>query len=185
MQRNVLLQHSSTFEDAVPIFPTNDLADMWNWERLQLLGTPNSWINSYHIARTSETSGADPFRGFQPHLLLALGPRVFVNNNGWTGAGIDNETVGQIVHIQLGVDENGAARTPPHLPDVVFVRMENYRAPQYFEEPLQGVRPGGQVVDLRKVIPIAPISASDDDPSARGRRGGRVKEAGSARWVRT
>ena len=112
MRSNVPLQHASTFEDAVHIFPTNDLADTWNWERLQLLGTPIARINAYHNVRGFETTPADRFRGLHPNLFLAVGARVF-NNSVWTGAG------------RWAVDEHGAARTPPQLPDVVFVRMEN------------------------------------------------------------
>ncbi|CAN0505972.1 unnamed protein product, partial [Laminaria digitata] len=74
----------------------------------------------------------------------------------------------------------GADRRPPLLPDVVFVRMANYREPQYFEESLQR----GEL-NLRNVIPIAPTDATDDDPPARGRRRGRTPEGGSARCFRS
>ncbi|CAM9738741.1 unnamed protein product, partial [Laminaria digitata] len=175
MRSNVPLQHARSFEDAVHIFPTNALADTWNWERLQLLGTTIARINAYHNIRGDESAPADRFRGLHPHLFLAVGARVFVNNNVWTGAGIANGAVGQVVHMQWGGD-----RRPPLLPDVVFVRMENYRGPQYFEEPLQR----GEL-NLRNVIPIAPTDATDDDPPARGRRRGNPPEGGSARCIRT
>ena len=69
--------------------------------------------------------------------------------------------------------------------DVIIVRIENYRGLQYFEELLQTVRHGGQVVDLRNVVPVAPMKATDDDPPARGRRGGGAHEADSAQCFRT
>ncbi|CAM9910121.1 unnamed protein product [Laminaria digitata] len=81
MRRNVPLQHARSFEDAVHIFPTNALADTWNWERLQLFGTPIARINAYHNIRRYESAPADRFRGLYLHIFLAVGARVFVNNN--------------------------------------------------------------------------------------------------------
>ncbi|CAM9185916.1 unnamed protein product, partial [Laminaria digitata] len=181
IRSNVPLQDARTFEDAVHIFPTNALADAWNGERLQLLGTPIARIHAYHNIRGYESAPADRFRGLQPHLFLAVGAGVFVNNNVWTGAGIANGAVGQI----WGVDEGGAAERPPELPDVVFVRMANYRGPQYFKETLQRPMAGGQVVIFRSVIPFAPIDVTDYDSPARGGRGGRTPGGGSARCIRT
>ena len=87
--------------------------------------------------------------------------------------------------MQWGMYEGGAARTPPQLPDVVFVRMANYRGIQQFEEPRQRVIHGGETVDLCNVVPIASIETIYDDSPARGRRGGGAPEAGSARCIRT
>ena len=95
MRNNVPIQHASTFEDAVHIFPTNDLADTWNWERLQLLGTPIARINAYHNVRGCETAPADRFGCLHPHLFLAVDARVFVNNNVWTGAALPTEPLGR------------------------------------------------------------------------------------------
>ena len=100
MRSNVPLQHASTFDNAAHIFPTNDPAVTWNWERLQLLGTPTARINAYHNVRRYETAPADWFRSLHPQRFFAVGPRVFVNNNVWTGASIANGAVARIVHMQ-------------------------------------------------------------------------------------
>ncbi|CAM9460002.1 unnamed protein product, partial [Laminaria digitata] len=63
--------------------------------------------------------------------------------------------------------------------------MANYRGPQCFEELLQRTMAGGQAVNLRSVIPIAPIDVTDDDQPARGRHVSRTPEGGSARCIRT
>lgn len=159
MRSNTTTMTAATFDDAVHLFPTNSKADAWNWERLNLLGSPVAHINAEHTIRSFTTASADRFRGLQPQLFLAIGARVFVSNNVWTSAGLANGAVGVVVHMHWP-----EGRAPPLLPDAVFVRMENYSGPQYFEE--TSVDIGGQALDLTNVIPIAPLAARRGDAQA-------------------
>ncbi|CAN0290231.1 unnamed protein product, partial [Scytosiphon promiscuus] len=159
-------QEAEGFGTAVHIFPTNEKAQDWNWERLQLLGMPIAKINADHSVPGYTAVSADRFRSLQPCVYLAVGARVFVNNNVWVSAGLANGAIGEVVHMQWGEDAR-----PPRLPEVVWVRVDNYRGPQYFEAPL--LRPfGGGEVDLTNVVPVAPIDAPDDTPGAARRAGG-------------
>lgn len=130
-----------SFDDAVHIFPTNRAASDWNWRRLNDLGTPIARVNAEHsIGRYSDVT-SDRFRGLEGHLFLAVGARVFINNNVWTSGGLANGAAGEVVHMQWG-----PGRQPPSLPEVVWVRVENYRGEQYFEEPLLRQWGGGRLI---------------------------------------
>ncbi|CAN0170751.1 unnamed protein product [Scytosiphon promiscuus] len=173
-------REASSFDDAVHIFPTNAAADEWNWTRTVSLGTPVAKINASHTIPGFTSAPADRFRGLEGHLFLAVGARVFINNNIWTSAGLANGSVGEVVHMQWA---DGAA--PPSLPEVVWVKVENYRGPQYFTAPLQREHEG-VTIDLNNVVPIAPIDAIDDQPpAARRRSGGLANPHAQHRCVRT
>lgn len=163
MGSNFTAARSASFEDAVHLFSTNALADVWNWERLNLLGTPVAHINAEHTLGGYRHVSADRFRGLQPHLFLVVGARVFVNNNIWTSAGLANGAVGVVVHMHWP-----EGRQPSALYDAVLVRMENYSGEQYFTE--ESATIGGVEVDLTNVVPIAPIEAVADQPSRTARR---------------
>ena len=165
MRSNRTAATAETFADAVHLFATNALAERWNWERLNLLGTPVARINAEHTLRNFTSASADRFRGLQPQLFLAVGALVFVNNNIWTSAGLANGAVGVVVRMHWG-----EGRGPPALPDAVFVRMDNFEGEQYFTQ--RSVVMGGVEVDLTNVVPIAPIEAVDDRPPATRRSHG-------------
>ncbi|CAB1108166.1 unnamed protein product [Ectocarpus sp. CCAP 1310/34] len=169
-----------SFDNAVHIFPTNGAADDWNWRRLQALGTPIARIDADHSMHGYAHIPSDRFRGLEGQLFLAVGARVFINNNVWTSGGLANGAAGEVVHMQWA-----PGTQPPSLPEVVWVRVENYRGEQYFSEPLE--RPwGGRVVDLRNVVPISPIDAPDDHPpAALRRRGGGANTNAQGRCIRT
>ncbi|CAB1111050.1 unnamed protein product [Ectocarpus sp. CCAP 1310/34] len=154
-----------TFDDAVHIFPTNALADDWNWRRLNSLGTPIARINATHTIHGYNAVSSERFRGLQSHIFLAIGARVFVHNIVWVSAGLANGAVGEVVHMQWA-----EGQTPPQLPEVVWVRVENYRGPQYFEQPLRRDWADGEI-DLTNLCPIAPMDVMDDQPPTGRRRG--------------
>lgn len=166
-----------SFDDAVHIFPTNAEADDWNWERISGLGSPIARINADHNMSGYGAVPRDRFRGLEGHLFLAVGARVFVNNNVWTSGGLANGAAGEVVHMQWAPGSQ-----PPSLPEVVWVRVDNNRGPQYFQEPLQRQWGGGEI-DLRNVIPIAPIDAPDEQPPRR--RGAGTNPHPTGRCVRT
>lgn len=76
-----------------------------------------------------------------------------------------------MLHISWGSQEEGVQR-PPAVPDVLYVKLNAYRGPQYFEDRVRIV--DGQeisdkvrainrrLIDLRGVVPLAPIEAQDD-----------------------
>lgn len=89
------------------------------------LGTPIAKIDAQHTVPGYRAVHADRFRQLQPHIFLSVGARVFVNNNAWVSAGLANGAIGEeVVHMQW---EEGSA--PPQLPEVVWVRIENYGGP--------------------------------------------------------
>eukprot|EP00752_Nemacystus_decipiens_P018636 g16710.t1 len=153
-------QEADTFDGAVHIFPTNELASDWNRRRLQLLDSPVARINAHHSIPGYTAVSSDRFRGLEATIYLAVGARVFVGNNVWVSAGLANGTIGEVVHLQW-VEDAG----PPSLPEVVWVRLENYRGPQYLEPPLMRPFRDGEV-DLTNVVPVAPIDAADDTPGS-------------------
>lgn len=105
---------------------------------------------------------------------------MLINNNIWTSAGLANGSVGLVVHMQRA---HGTA--PPSQPEVVWVKVANYRGPQYFAAPLQREHEG-VTVDLHNVVPIAPIDAVDDQPPAASRRRlGAANPHAQQRCVRT
>ncbi|CAM9855794.1 unnamed protein product [Ectocarpus fasciculatus] len=96
-------------------------------------GHAPTWAGTGCLPRlASGAVSSDRFGGLQPHIFLAIGARVFINNNVWVSAGLTNGAVGKVVHMQWAVYQ-----APPQLPEVVWVRVENYWGPQYFEQPLR------------------------------------------------
>ncbi|CAM9191521.1 unnamed protein product, partial [Pylaiella littoralis] len=181
MRGRVTAAAAATFQDAVHLYPTNDKADRRNWERLNSLQSPIARINAEHTIRGFTAASADRFRGLQPQLFLAVGARVFVNNNIWTSAGLANGAAGVVVHMHWA-----EGRAPPSVPDAVFVRMDNYSGPQYVDPP--SVTMDGREVDLTNVVPIAPYEVVDDHPPPARRgdgQGSREPGQGPARCVRT
>ena len=158
-------READSFTTAVHIFPTNELANDWNWRRLEQLDTPIARINAHHSIPGYNAVTSERFRSLEATIYLAVGARVFVNNNVWVSAGLANGAVGEVVHMQWA---EGAG--PPSLPEAVWVRLENYRGPQYFEPTL--IRPflDGEV-DLTNVVPVAPIEVPDDTPGSARRAG--------------
>lgn len=127
-----------SFDNAVHIFPTNAAANEWNWRRLNALGTPIARIDADHSISGYARVTSDRFRGLEGCLFLAVGARVFINNNVWTSGCLANGAAGEVVHMQWG-----PGTQPPRLPQVVWVRFEGYRGEQYFSEPLERSWGGG------------------------------------------
>ncbi|CAM9464025.1 unnamed protein product, partial [Hapterophycus canaliculatus] len=125
-----------SFEEAVHIFAANTEADDGNWRRMTDLRTRIARVNADRTIGGYAGVASNRFRGLQRHLVLAVGARVFINNNVWNLAGFANGAAGEVVHTQ------GAPHTqPPALPEVAV---------------------GGWVVDLRNLTPTAPIGAVDE-----------------------
>lgn len=57
---------------------------------------------------------ADRVRDLQPNISLAVGARVFINNNVWVSAGLANGAIGEMVHMQLA-----EGKAPPQLSEWV------------------------------------------------------------------
>ena len=102
MRSQVPETDQATFTDAVHLFPTNKEADDWNWERLNLLGTEIALVVASHTVSGYTNVSAERFRNLAPNLYLAVGARIFINNNVWTSAGLANGAAGEIVHMQWG-----------------------------------------------------------------------------------
>eukprot|EP00752_Nemacystus_decipiens_P005573 g5042.t1 len=158
-------QEADTFDSAVLIFPTNELASDWNWRWLQLLNSPVARINAHHSIPGYTAVSSDRFRGLEATIYLAVGARVFVDNNVRVSASLANGAIGEVVHLQWAEDAG-----PPSLPEVVWVQLENYRGPQCLEPPLMRPFRDGEV-DLTNVVPVTPIDVADDTPGSARRAG--------------
>lgn len=158
MRSQVPEAEQATFHDAVHLFPTNVEAEDWNWERLNILGTAIALVVASHSVGGYTNVTAERFRNLEPHLYLAVGARVFINNNVWTAAGLANGAAGEIVHMEWGSDSGG--ERPSALPSVVFVRVHNFRGRQFFTEPSAVVN--GEIIDLRNVVPIVAMESQDE-----------------------
>ena len=161
----------SLFRDADHLLPTNALADGENNNCLRRLGNSIAPVLAFHNVGGCTNVGPDRFRGLEPRFHLAVGARVSINNNIWTSAGLANGAKGEFVHMHWENDDR-----PPMLPTVVFVRVDNYHEPHYFGAE-SVILDNGESVNLRNVIPIAPIEAQDDR--------GPTPNSGMARCFRT
>ena len=101
MRSQVSEPDQATFHNAVHLFPTNQQAEEWNWERLNLLGTDIAPVRAKHTVGGYTNVSAERFRSLAPNLYLAVGERVFINSNVRTAAGLANGAAGEIVHLSL------------------------------------------------------------------------------------
>lgn len=69
------------FQDTDHLFPTNDLADGENNDRLRRLGNPIALIKASHNVGAFNNDGPNHFRGLQPELNLAVEALISVGNN--------------------------------------------------------------------------------------------------------
>ena len=81
MRSQVSAVDQATFHDAVHLFPTNQQAEEWKWERLTLLGTDIALVRAKHTVGGYTNVSAERFRSLAPNLYLAVGARVFINSN--------------------------------------------------------------------------------------------------------
>ena len=123
-------------------------------------------------------ANADRFRGLQSNIFLAVGARVFMASNVWTAVGLANGAQGEAVHMQWS-----PGRAPTALTEVVFVRIAGYSGPSCFNE--THVTIGDERIDLRNVVPVGSIEASDDQPPAARRSRGGAQGPGHTCCLRT
>ncbi|CAN0041192.1 unnamed protein product, partial [Hapterophycus canaliculatus] len=90
-------QEAASFHTAVHIFPTNELAQDSKWQRLHLLGTPIAKINADHSVPGYAAVSSDRFRGLAATVFLAVGARVFINNNVCVSAGLAKGAIGEVL----------------------------------------------------------------------------------------
>ena len=95
-------------------------------------------------------------------------------SNVWTAVGLANGAQGEAVHMQWS-----PGRAPTALTEVVFVRIAGYSGPPCFNE--THVTIGDERIDLRNVVPVGSIEASDDQPPAARRNRGGAQGLGSLR----
>ena len=178
MRSAVTPEEVRIFDDAVHLFPTTTAADTWNWERLQTLETPIARIDAVHNQTGFSGANADRFMGLQPNIFPAVDAGVFITSNVWTAVGLANGAQGEVVHTQWSPET-----APPALPEVVFVRIAVYSGPPYFNA--THVTIGDDRIDLRNVVPVGPMEASDNQlPTARPILGG-AQGPGHTCYIRT
>ena len=62
------VSEQATFHDAVHLFPTNQQAEEWKWERLTLLGTDIALVRAKHTVDSYTNVSAKRFRSLPPNL---------------------------------------------------------------------------------------------------------------------
>lgn len=110
MRSRRTVEDAASFEDDAHLFLTNSQADNWDWVRHPASRHPH---RAHQSQRGFNSVPPDRFRGLALHLFLAVGSRIFINNNIRTSAGLANGAVAEVLHIPWPNE-----RAPPLQPHV-------------------------------------------------------------------
>ena len=115
---------TSSFDDAVRFYPTNESVTGYNVDKLRASGHPVAIIKAVNSGKGASNASADDAGGLEPVVCIADEARVMLTANVWTQVGLTNGALGTVVAICY---EDG--QCPPSLPVAVTVRLDSYRGP--------------------------------------------------------
>lgn len=98
MKENISGEEIYSFYDGVDFFPANDVAGLWNFERLHHLDKPVARNDGEHIFPRGVSANPDCDRGLLSRLFVAAVAHVFLDNI-WTKVGLSNGAMETVVHI--------------------------------------------------------------------------------------
>ena len=116
--------NSSSFDDALHLFPTVEAVVEYNINKLHACGQPVATIKAVHTGANASKASVDDAGGLYPVVCLARGARVMLSSNLWVEMGLVNGAIGTIQAICYS---EGTA--PPDLPVAVTVLFDSYSGP--------------------------------------------------------
>ena len=115
------------FMDALWLYPTRTGALEHNLRCYERLGNPMAVLHAQDShPSVGKDADANHFMGLESRVVVALGSRVTLRRNLWTGCGFVNGAMGTVRAI-VYVDGEG----PPHLPLAIIVEFDDYARPGY------------------------------------------------------
>ncbi len=117
------ISDSSSFTDALCLFPTVEAVVEHNVSKLHACGQPVATIKAVHSGPNASKGSSDDAGGLEPVVCLAKGARV-MSSNLWVDLGLVNGAMGTVQAICY---KTGQA--PPSLPVAVTVLFDHYSGP--------------------------------------------------------
>ena len=115
---------SSSFNNALHLFPTVEAVVEHNINKLYACGQPVTTIKAVHTGPNASKASPDNAGGLHPVVCLAKGARVMLSANLWVDMGLVNGAMGSVQTICYREDS-----APPDLPVAVTVLFDNYSGP--------------------------------------------------------
>jgi hypothetical protein len=147
LQMNLSPEEVKTFDSALRIYPTNHQVDAYNTEHLEKLNSPCIQALALHTGTGAKDVAARDAGNLHVSIPLAVGARVMLTENLWTGAGLVNGSLGTIR--DMAWEEGSDPRAVP--PFVVLVQFDRYSGPACFgpeDDDVAGME------DMARVVPV-------------------------------
>lgn len=111
-----------------------------NITKLKNLNQPVAKVKAVNSGPGARNASLEVTNGLEPVLYLSIGARIMLIFNLWANQGLVNGAMGTIIDIiyELG-------RSPPSLPTVILLKMDNYKGPTL------------SISNYNQVVPIRPI----------------------------
>ena len=99
-------------------------------------------VSAINIGKLALSSPSDEAGGLLNALYLSEGARVILTRNLWTAKGLTNGSMGTVVGLLYGSEENFKS----NVPTTVLVQFDNYIGPSFLSH-------------IERVVPIEPVTA--------------------------
>ncbi len=116
--------NTSSFNDALRLFPTLEAVVEHNVSKLHACGKPVATIKAVHSGPNASKGSSDDAGGLEPIVCLAKGARVMLSSNLWVDMGLVNGAMGTIHAICYKTGQS-----PPSLPVAVTILFDHYSGP--------------------------------------------------------
>ena len=127
MQRRQAIQsevEKQRFNDAIRLFPTNELVRQYNERFMSRSGRAVAKISAEHNNFIARRGTDEQAHGLPSVLFLSIGCRIMLRKNLWVDKGLVNGSLGTIKDIVFEVGIR-----PPNLPAFLLVKFDNYQGP--------------------------------------------------------
>ena len=126
-QTAVNIRDTTSFENALHLFPTSMAVTEFNIAKIHSNGEPVAIIKAVHSGPSASKATAEDAGGLESVVCLAHRAQVMLTANLWVDAGLVNGAMGTVVGICYDNDES-----PPCLPIGVTVKFASYTGPTLF-----------------------------------------------------
>jgi ATP-dependent DNA helicase PIF1 len=147
LQMHLTPEEIKTFDSALRIYPTNKQVEDYNTQHLEQLDSPCIQVLASHTGTGAKDVPSKDAGNLEVTLPLAVGARVMLTENLWTGAGLVNGSLGTVR--DLAWEEGSDPRTVP--PFVVLVQFDRYSGPPCFGEEENDM---AGMEDIARLVPV-------------------------------